>query len=282
MPTKQAKHWCWTLNNYTTDEEDHIKQLGQQFPEPIQYLVYGRETGEEGTHHLQGFISFKNKIGFKRAKGLICDRAHFESAKGTPKQAANYCTKDGDFEEWGQVPYGQGHRSDLKQVIEKLQNGATMRAIAKDHPSDIIRYGSGIIRARQFYRPKREKPPTIWVLWGRTGTGKTRRVWEYADLDELWVHSGDRWFDGYDGQRGVLFDDFDGSWFKLTYLLKLIDRYVMQVPIKGGFQWWCPTTIYITSNLNPTDWYPTANEEHKRALKRRLREFGHVQECQKY
>lgn len=135
------------------------------------------------------------------------------------------------------------------------------------------------MRLRMFHRPERPAPPQIWTFWGKTGTGKTRRVWEFANVDELWVHPGDRWFDGYDSQRAVLFDDFDGSWFKLSYLLKLLDRYMMQVPVKGGYVWWNPKTIYLTSNINPKDWYPQANEEHKAALKRRLTEFGHIQEC---
>lgn len=157
-----------------------------------------------------------------------------------------------------------------------------MHQLAEEFPSIILRYGNGVQRLRGLYRPERTTVPEIWTLWGKTGTGKTRRVWEFADVEQLWVHPGDKWFDGYDGQPAVLFDDFDGSWFKLSYLLKLLDRYPMPVPVKGNHTWWRPKTIYITSNLNPQDWYPNAHEEHKRALLRRLREYGHIQECTHY
>lgn len=137
-------------------------------------------------------------------------------------------------------------------------------------------------RLRQYYRPDRDTAPTIWVFWGKTGTGKTRRVYEFTDLEELWVAPSDGWFDGYDGQKAALFDDFDGSWFKMHELLKILDRHTIPRKVKGSFIWWCPETIFITSNMHPKDWYPNAHEEHKRALLRRLTEFGTIQECHSY
>jgi hypothetical protein len=109
------------------------------------------------------------------------------------------------------------------------------------------------------------------VYWGRTGAGKTRAVFDNVPSPEdIYVHPGGQWFDGYDGQPIVLFDDFGGSEFKLTYFLKLLDRYPMQVPIKGGFVSWIPKEVYITSNRNPLEWYPNAHGEHVNAMFRRF------------
>lgn len=281
MPSPQAKHWCWTLNNYTELELASLQALGNELPD-IRYIVWGKEIGEEKTPHLQGYVAFTKRKTLKSAKGLLSHRAHCEITKGSPKQASEYCKKDGDFEEYGQHPTGQGARSDISHCADLIKQGKTIREIADICPQILLRYGSGVQRLRMQYRPERTGPPELWVLWGRTGTGKTRRVWEFANKQELWVHPGQGWFDEYDGHKAVLFDDFDGSWFKLTYLLKLIDRYVFQVPVKGGHVWWAPTTIYFTSNINPKLWYPTAHDEHKNALLRRFREFGHIQECEKY
>jgi len=277
MPS-QAKHWCWTLNNYTEDELASLQALGNELPE-ITYIIWGKEKGQEETPHLQGYVAFKRRKSLQAAKRLLSDRAHCEIARGSPKQAAEYCQKDGDYEEYGKLPGGQGKRSDLELCTHLIKEGKTTRELAEVCPQVLLRYGSGVQRLRMHFRPERKGPPELWVLWGKTGTGKTRRVWEFANVRELWVHPGQGWFDGYDGHKAVLFDDFDGSWFKLTYLLKLIDRYVFQVPVKGGHVWWAPKTIYFTSNIDPKEWYPTANEEHKRALLRRFREFGHIQEC---
>ena len=277
MPSRQAKHWCFTINNYGASTEETLRGLGQQ--DCCVYLVFGREVGQEGTKHLQGYVAFKQRKALGPVKTLLGGTAHLEPAKGSPAQASEYCKKDKDFEEYGQVPAGKGHRSDLTDVLESIKRGDSLQRIAEEHPAAALRYGSGILRVRQLFRPKRDKPPELHCFWGRTGTGKTRRVWEFMDPEKLWVHPGHGWFDGYDDHDAVLFDDFDGGWFKITYLLKLLDRYQFQVPIKGGHTWWAPRHILITANVHPREWYPQAKEEHQRALIRRLNEFGSIQEC---
>ncbi len=281
MPSQQAKNWCFTLNNYSEDDQVKLLQDGAQ-DEGVQYLSFGREVGKAGTPHLQGYVQFKRRCVLRRVKHLVGARAHCEVSRGTPAQAATYCQKDGDFEEIGSIKQGQGSRTDLGELYEACKEGLSFGAIAERFPSAALRYGNGIQRIRQLSRPARTAPPQIWVFWGKTGTGKTRRVWEYTNADALWVHPGGMWFDGYDGHAAVVFDDFDGSWFKLSYFLKLLDRYSMPVPIKGGHTWWVPKTIYLTSNLKPEDWFPNAHEEHKNALMRRLTEFGTIQECFEY
>lgn len=278
MPS-QSKHWCFTLNNYNDAHVTQLENLGAS--SEVAYLVFGREIGENETPHLQGFVSFAKKKVFNSARRLLSEQAHLEVARGTPEQASTYCKKEGDFQEFGVLPGGRGSRTDLASVVEEIKKGASYREVTENHPSAVVRYGSGLLRLKQHFRPTpRNAPPEILVLWGPTGSGKTRRVWEFAQPEALWVHPGDRWFDGYDGHPSVLFDDFDGSWFKLSYLLKLLDRYQFQVPVKGGYVWWNPTHIFITSNIEPQEWFPSANEEHQKALKRRLTQFGKIEHVQ--
>ena len=56
----------------------------------------------------------------------------------------------------------------LKMLRKKIKEGASMRELAEDHPQIVLRYGSGVLRLRQHYRPERNGPPEIWVLWGKT------------------------------------------------------------------------------------------------------------------
>lgn len=281
MPLVQGKHWCFTLNNYTEDEVQQLEALANERP-GIEYIVIGVEEGEQGTPHLQGFVSFAKRTANTKVKKILGRRCHIERAKGSPKQASDYCKKDGKFIEFGVLPKGQGSRTDLVEIAKKIKAGTSMRKLAEEHPASFIRYSTGIARLQSYSPVQRSEPPVIWVFWGKTGTGKTRRVYEFVDTNELWKHPGDRWFDGYDGHPAVLFDDFCGSWFKLTYLLKLIDRYTMMVPIKGAYACWNPKTIYFTSNQHPEKWYNNASEEHVNALMRRLNEFGTIQECVSY
>lgn len=278
MPAQQAKHWCFTINNYDESLLDGLGQLGGRLQEyDGLYLVYGKETGsQKETPHLQGYIAFSKRRTLSSVKKCLGGKAHLEPMRGTPKQASDYCKKDDDFSEFGTLPEGRGSRSDLRAVVLKVQEGASMRAIAEEHPETLVRYGGGVLRLKRLFPQTRDWQPQIWVFWGKTGSGKTRRVFEFTRDQELWVHPGERWFDGYDGHSAVLFDDFDGGWFKLSYLLRLLDRYPMRVPVKGDYVCWVPKTIYITSNIDPKSWYENAHEEHKNALKRRLNEFGTV------
>lgn len=125
------------------------------------------------------------------------------------------------------------------------------------------------------YAPQRDSAPDVFVLWGSTNTGKTSAVFDAHDHSDIYMHTGSMWFDGYDGHSVALFDDFDGKEFRISYLLKLLDRYPFRVPVKGGFVSWYPRTIYITSNLNPVLWYPNADSQHFLALRRRFTKVTH-------
>lgn len=264
----RAKHWCFTINNYTDADIDKLTSAASSHP--TTYLVYGLEHGQSGTPHVQGFVSFHSRLRLLQVKQLIGDRGHFEVARGTPRQAADYCKKDGDYKEFGTPPIGQGARSDLIQVQERIVSGATRNEIRDEYFKVYARYNRAIDSYINDLQQPRMWETQVIVYWGKTGKGKTRAVFNFVNVNDIYVHPGDSWFDGYCGQPVALFDDFNGSEFKLSYLLKLLDRYPMKVPIKGSFVNWIPKTIYITSNKDPDTWYENAHQEQRNALFRRI------------
>lgn len=263
-----AKHWCFTLNNYGPNDIHRLEQLASG--DSITYLCFGKETGASGTPHLQGYVSFSSRKSRNRAKQAIGSRAHLESAKGSPQQNRDYCSKDGDFTEYGTLPSGQGSRRDLEELKTAIESGCDLRTIQTQFFREYLRYPRAIESMVLRNSSTRQWETQVKVLWGPTGTGKTRKVHEEVEASNLYSHPGGRWFDGYEGHTDVLFDDFGGSEFKITYLLKLLDRYPMRVPIKGGFVQWVPKTIWITSNHHPEEWYQGAKQMHRDALERRL------------
>lgn len=269
---RQAKNWCFTLNNWTQEEYEQIHNATEQYA----YLIIGREQGEGGTPHLQGHIIFKKKVSARAAKLVLGDRAHIEVSK-SPKDSINYCKKEGNYCEYGTKPRGSGGRSDLLSVQEAIRSGASIGTIRDEYFGTWCRYNRAIERYYLEIQPRRDWCTEVIVYWGETGTGKSRAVHEYANdsRTDLYSHTGTDWFDGYSGQDLVLFDDFGGHEFKLTYLLKLLDRYPMLVPIKGGFVNWIPKKIFITSNKPVSEWYLNATSEHRAALKRRITEEKH-------
>ena len=72
----RSRGWCFTLNNYSVEEEETIRNA------PCAYMLFGRERGDEGTPHLQGYVHFKNEKSLKQLKALM-PRAHVEARKGT-------------------------------------------------------------------------------------------------------------------------------------------------------------------------------------------------------
>lgn len=267
----RAKNWCFTLNNYTEEELEFIKAWDF---ESLQGAIVGREIGQNGTPHLQGYLQLAERKRMSQLKSLPgLHRAHLEVAKGSPQANQEYCSKEDEnpIKIGNLLSRSQGARTDLEALHESLRGCQPLRQILNDHFNSFVRYQRGITAARYLYAKKRDWESIVICYWGRTGSGKTRAVMENLPSQEaVYIHPGGPWFDGYDGQEIVLFDDFGGSEFKLTYLLKLLDRYPMQVPIKGGFVQWAPKEIYITSNRAPKDWYPNAFREHICALERRI------------
>ena len=95
--TNPAHNWCFTINNY--DDTDIIDVSKW----PARYTIYGKEKGENGTPHLQGFTVLQKQArlgGVKKLHG----KAHWEQAKGTWEQNVEYCSKQGDVTEIGERP----------------------------------------------------------------------------------------------------------------------------------------------------------------------------------
>lgn len=272
MPARQkTKYYCITLNNYLQADVLHFASLIEH--PRVSYIVFGKE-GANNTPHLQTYIEFNNRTTLDQAKAIVSDRAHFEKRRGTAQEAADYCKKEGDYQEFGEISQDRsGHRTDLEDLKKDLADGKSLKEISDEHFGSYMRYRRSIQSYMQLHETPRQFVTKVHVFWGATGTGKTKAVYEKASYQDIYTHPGGPWFDGYMGQEIALFDDFGGSEFKLTYLLKLLDRYPMKVPIKGNFVEWKPKHIYITSNKKPDDWYPNAYPEHQAALARRIHEI---------
>jgi len=54
--------------------------------------------------------------------------------------------------------------------------------------------------------------------------------------------------------KSIIIDEFYG-WIPWAFLLRLLDVYPLQLPVKGGFVPAHYDRVYITSNKSPLDWY---------------------------
>ena len=92
---RNLRKWCFTINNYTEEDEQNL--LDKLTPDKVVYAIVGREKGESGTPHLQGYVYFKRRLNMSTPKARLGKTAHLEPARGTPEQNEQYCSKDGDI-----------------------------------------------------------------------------------------------------------------------------------------------------------------------------------------
>lgn len=138
MIMSRAKYWTLTLNNPSSDEKAMIRKMGEDGV--FDYLVIGNEVGESGTPHLQGFVSMKERVRLAQLKQKISARAHYEVAK-YPEKAAEYCKKDGDFYEFGELVLKKGKRSDIdgfKDDVKKKK--LSLRELRDKHSIVFAKY----------------------------------------------------------------------------------------------------------------------------------------------
>lgn len=272
MSSKQTKYWVFTLNNPTAEEEGEIEQFLDEGSKAT-YVVLGRERGENGTPHLQGYIELANRArlaGVKKLPGL--SRAHWEPRRGTGEEASTYCKKDGDFYEKGTLAGGRGTRNDLAMVRERIESGATELEVADEFFGDWCRYRGSFEAYRSLKKAKVSREVRVTFLWGNPGTGKTRGVFEtYPDV---WISSDPtlQWFDGYNGEDTVLLDDYRGGAAD-SLILRILDRYPTQVAVKGSFRSWTPTRIFISSNMPLAEMHTAVSA----ALARRVHSTFHLE-----
>lgn len=88
-----SDRWVFTLNNWTEKEyEEFIVQLVHK----SKRYVVGKEIGEEGTPHLQGYFEYSCRARPSALK-LTHTRTHFEKAKADDITNYAYCIKEGDY-----------------------------------------------------------------------------------------------------------------------------------------------------------------------------------------
>jgi len=246
-----SKHWCFTLNNYT--EVEHAALLST----PHDYVVIGKEVGDNGTPHLQGYIIFVNR---KRLAGCkkISPRAHWEikSKNSTCKEASEYCKKDAQFVEDGSLPlepHQAGGQATKEKWAEALAS-AKVNMLDDIAPKMLIQNYQTFKRIAQDYQQVPPELPGVCGEWyyGEPRTGKSRAA---RDLyPGFYDKPCNKWWDGYRNHPHVIIDDFDKNHQCLGHHLKRWgDRYPFPAEHKGHTYEIRPLKIIITSNYRPEE-----------------------------
>lgn len=262
----RSRNYCITLNNPDPTTKETL--LTENTLRGVVFAIVGAEVGEGGTPHLQGYVAFKNPKTLAAAKRAINLRAHLTKANGSAEQNVTYCSKeDGDPWTFGEVPAGQGRRNDLTVIdVDAIKAGTKVREFLHQNPKSQA-FAMHMVRQKYFEKVRDFKGLVVWIF-GAAGIGKTRRAHEHWGAmrglgdpdDNTYVKNDTKWWDGYDRHEVVLIDDFRPSWWKMTYMLRAIDRYAMQVEVKNGARQLVPKLIVITSIRHPNTMYQMPDE----------------------
>ena len=224
---------CTGVFNMTMEE---LKVICE---DPEQKFIYFLKAQSELTgkrlFHLQLYVEFTKQYSCRQIKKLFKNNGfNCEARKGTQEQAIHYCSRE--FAEDGSrkriegtevYTYGsrksQGKRSDISQVINDCKEGKRLTDIIDD--LECPSYQS--IKCAQllkgiFSKPRDTKPYVMWI-YGETGTGKTRYVFD--NYKDIYIKNSTKWWDGYDGHEVILIDDYRRDFMKFHELLTLTDRY---------------------------------------------------------
>jgi len=91
---KKIRSIVFTLNNYTEADVERIQEIGL---DRCRFICYGKEVGESGTPHLQGFCYSDGQRSFKWWKELIGGNPHIEKTKGPLKKRSRIAPKTETF-----------------------------------------------------------------------------------------------------------------------------------------------------------------------------------------
>lgn len=210
-------------------------------------MIVGKEVGDSGTPHLQGYIHFVNPRSFDFMKRYL-PRAHIEVAGGSDADNKTYCSKQNDFWEFGEIGQ-QGSRMDLKAIANIIKNKElSLDEFMFEHPDVYFKYSRSVEKMYASILTPRQKAPEVHWRWGLAGTGKTRFCIE--NHPDHYIKDGTPWWDGYKQQEAIIIDDFDNQ-IPFRTLLRMLDRYVYQGQVKGGYVHINSPYIYITCEFPP-------------------------------
>lgn len=259
---KQSKHWCFTINNPIPLDAIDIFL--------VDYIVLGNEIcPTTGTPHIQGYIIFKTKKRLTQtSKILPRARLAIKYEDSTPKQASDYCKKDGNFLEYGVLPIGNSSHN----IWEAAKQSAIEGNFDEIPANMLIRYYHNFKRLHQDNPqiPKNlEKLDNVWII-APTGYGKSwyaRHKWP-----DHYDKPPNKWYVGYKGQTTLLLDDFGPKqcYYLGWYIKRWADVYPFPIETKGGGKDIRPKHIIITSNYTIEQCF----EEDQliiQAIKRRFR-----------
>lgn len=264
MPSKVPRGQYWAFTLYP----DTFGLWVPHLPEGAAYIKGQLEECPSTKRlHWQGLIYFKERVRRTLLNELL-PKVHVELTRSDAIE--NYVEKEktaipGTGFELGSKPHKRNSKTDWDAVRENAKRGRL-----DDIPADVYvqHYGS-LCRIAKDHMRGNPQEKEVFVFWGDSGTGKSKRAWEEAGMDAYPKDPNTKYWDGYQGEENVVIDEFTGA-ISISHILRWTDRYPVLFENKFGGLPSRVKRFWITSNLSPEEWYPTANSQQHAAIRRRM------------
>jgi len=263
---RQGIFWLCTLSCESVPDLPALRS--GELPSDVVWIKGQQESGAVGGYlHWQFVVAFAKKASLAAVKGVFGPSVHAELSRSDAASA--YVCKDdtradGPWE-WGAKPILRSSKTDWESVWSSAKSGDIMAIPASIR---VVSYRTVRAIASDFATP-RPMVREIFVYWGRSGTGKSRRAWEESGLEAYSKCPRSKFWDGYQDQTNVVIDEFRGG-IDVSHILRWCDRYPVRVEIKGSSKPLVALKIWFTSNVDPRNWYPDLDPDSLEALLRRF------------
>lgn len=284
MARCRAKHFMVTINNPAFPPQLFCSMVKFNITD-VTFVMAQFERGEQGTAHIQAYVQFDKQKRFSSVLESFRSRLnvspHLDACRGSAEQCIAYVSKEetrvlGPWQEG--VPnlnLGiQGRRSDLDDAVDLIKNHESLRVVAREYPKQYLIYGKGMRALKHMLdEPQLQRCVIVSLLYGKTGTGKTHMaINDYGGPTDFYKKNNTEWWDGYEGEKKVILDEFDGSSMTITELLCVLDKWPHRINVKNGWADLNAEIIVICTNIHPKFWYMHCHEEQYLALSRRITE----------
>jgi hypothetical protein len=199
---------------------------------------------------LQGFVVFVKKQSPLSLKRLLM-RAHWEVARGTSKEASDYCKKDGNFVEYGDCPVDTRFTAASQASLWDAAREAARQGRFDDIPTHMYvksrNAWHGIYEDASQAKDCISELNNLWIV-GTTGIGKSR--WAFEHFPDAYRKPNNKWWDHYSRQEVVILEDVDkahAAWLP-SFLKVWTDHYPFMCERKGGSMAIRPKRFIVTSN----------------------------------
>jgi len=273
-----ARRWVFTINN-----PENLENAGELFRLPLEmgvrFVIWQHERGSQGeTDHIQGYLELQGPWRRSRVEAMLGGHAWVEPAKGKQEQCIAYCSKEdtriaGPWRVGSPSGSRQGERTDLKPLDAAVAELVAGKSLTEIDPGVFVRHANGLRALVGLRKPPFRQKMKVVCIQGGTGIGKTH--WVYEHFPEVYrpnYGNGGLWWDGYQGEKTILIDEYRGQ-CPMGKFLQILDKYPLMLEVKGAYVPAMYETVFITCNTGPVSWYTNAAQltpQDFQALNRRV------------